>query len=70
MPEACVIVLTVIRGGAPDMITGDLCTWGISNGVFAGLDVSLWSCAICVVDGKGAVLHERELPCQIEEIAG
>ncbi|WP_299082828.1 hypothetical protein [uncultured Ruegeria sp.] len=52
------------------MITGDLCTWGISNGVFAGLDVSLWSCAICVVDGKGAVLHERELPCQIEEIAG
>lgn len=37
---------------------------------FAGLDVSLRSCAICVVDGKDAVLHERELPCEIEEIAG
>ncbi|NSY41643.1 hypothetical protein [Leisingera sp. ANG59] len=37
---------------------------------FAGLDVSLRSCAVCVVDGKGTVLHERELPCDIEEIAG
>ena len=37
---------------------------------FAGLDVSRRSCAICVVDGKGAVVHERELPCEIELIAG
>ncbi len=37
---------------------------------FAGLDVSLRSCAICVVDGKGTVLHEEELPCEIEEISG
>ena len=37
---------------------------------FAGLDVSLRSCAVCIVDGKGTVLQERELPCEIEEIAG
>lgn len=37
---------------------------------YAGLDVSLRSCAICVVDGKGTVRHERELPCEIGEIAG
>ena len=37
---------------------------------YAGLDVSLRSCAVCVVDGKGTVLHERDLPCEIEEIAG
>ena len=37
---------------------------------YAGLDVSLRSCAICVVDSKGTVLHERDLPCEIEEIAG
>ena len=37
---------------------------------FAGLDVSLRSCAVCVVDGKGTVLHEQELPCEIEEISG
>ncbi|MEM8538663.1 MAG: hypothetical protein AAGF56_12490 [Pseudomonadota bacterium] len=37
---------------------------------YAGLDVSLRSCAICVVDGKGMVLHERDLPCEIKEIAG
>lgn len=36
---------------------------------FAGLDVSLRSCAVCVVDGKGAIVYERELPCEIEEIA-
>lgn len=35
----------------------------------AGLDVSLRSCAVCVVDGKGKVLCERELPCEIEEIS-
>lgn len=34
------------------------------------MDVSLRSCAICVVDGKGTVRHERELPCEIGEIAG
>ncbi len=37
---------------------------------FAGLDVSLQSCAVCIVDSKGTVLHERELPCEIEELAG
>ena len=37
---------------------------------FAGLDVSLRSCAVCIVDSKGTVLHERDLPCEIEEIAG
>lgn len=37
---------------------------------YAGLDVSLRSCAICVVDGKGTVLRERDLPCEIEEITG
>lgn len=36
---------------------------------FAGLDVSLRSCALCIVDGKGAVLLERELPCEIKDIA-
>ncbi|MFZ7092403.1 IS110 family transposase [Primorskyibacter sp. 2E233] len=37
---------------------------------FAGLDASLRSCAVCVFDGQGAILFERELPCEIEEIAG
>lgn len=37
---------------------------------YAGLDVSLRSCAICVVDGKGTVLRESDLPCEIKEIAG
>ena len=37
---------------------------------FAGLDVSLRYCAVCIVDSKGTVLHERDLPCEIEEIAG
>jgi len=36
---------------------------------FAGLDVSLRSCALCVVDSKGAVLLERELACEVNEIA-
>ena len=35
---------------------------------YAGLDVSLRSCALCIVDNKGAVLFERELPCEIDEI--
>ncbi|MBJ3763813.1 transposase [Maribius pontilimi] len=33
------------------------------------MDVSLHSCAVCVVDGKGKVPCERELPCEIEEIS-
>lgn len=36
---------------------------------FVGLDVSLRSCALCVVDGKGTVLFERELPCEVDGIA-
>ena len=36
---------------------------------YAGLDVSLRSCALCIVDEKGIVRLERELPCEIEEIA-
>lgn len=37
---------------------------------YAGLDVSLRSYAVCVVDGKGTLVCERELPCEIDEIAG
>lgn len=36
---------------------------------YVGLDVSLRSCALCIVDGKGKVLFERELPCDVNEIA-
>ncbi len=36
---------------------------------FAGLDVSLRSCALCIVDGKGKVMLERELPCEVDDIA-
>ena len=36
---------------------------------FAGLDVSLRSCALCIVDSKGTLLFERELPCEIKDIA-
>ncbi len=36
---------------------------------FAGIDVSLRSCALCIVDGKGTVLLERELPCEVSDIA-
>lgn len=36
---------------------------------FSGLDVSLRSCAICIVDSKGKVLFERELPCEVSDIA-
>jgi transposase len=35
---------------------------------FVGLDVSLRSCALCIVDGKGKVYLERELPCEVEDI--
>ena len=36
---------------------------------YAGLDVSLRSCAMCIVDNKGKVLLERELPCEVGDIA-
>ncbi|MGR3512267.1 MAG: IS110 family transposase [Paracoccaceae bacterium] len=36
---------------------------------FAGLDVSLRSCALCIVDARGSVAFERELACDIDEIA-
>ncbi len=37
---------------------------------YVGLDVSLRSCALCIVDGKGTVLLERELPCRVSDIVG
>ena len=36
---------------------------------YAGLDVSLRSCALFIVDTKGKVLLERELPCEVKDIA-
>ncbi|MEG3663475.1 IS110 family transposase, partial [Celeribacter halophilus] len=36
---------------------------------YVGLDVSLRSCALCIVDNKGKVYLERELPCEVEDIA-
>lgn len=36
---------------------------------FVGLDVSLRSVAVCIVHNKGKVASERELPCEIEDIA-
>jgi transposase len=36
---------------------------------FAGIDISLRSCPLCIVDGKGIVLLERELPCEVSDIA-
>lgn len=35
---------------------------------YAGLDVSLRSCALCIVDEKGTVRLERELPCEVGAI--
>lgn len=35
---------------------------------FVGLDVSLRSCAVCILDGRGKVCMERELPCEVDEI--
>lgn len=35
---------------------------------FAGLDVSLRSCALCIVDARGGVAFERELACDVVEI--
>lgn len=37
---------------------------------FVGLDVSLRSCALCIVDGRGKVCIERDLACEVDEIAG
>ena len=36
---------------------------------FVGLDVSLRSCALCIVDAKGKVVLERELLCDVGDIA-
>ena len=36
---------------------------------FVGLDVSLRSCALCVIDGRGKVFMERELRCEVDDIA-
>ena len=36
---------------------------------YVGLDVSLRSCAMCIVDNKGKVYLERELPCEVKDIA-
>jgi len=36
---------------------------------YVGLDVSLRSCAMCIVDNKGKVYLERELPCEVADIA-
>ncbi|WP_439105147.1 IS110 family transposase, partial [Celeribacter marinus] len=36
---------------------------------YVGLDVSLRSCALCIIDSKGKVYLERELPCEVEDIA-
>ncbi len=36
---------------------------------YVGIDVSLRSCAVCIVDVKGKVLFEQEMPCEIEDIS-
>ena len=36
---------------------------------FVGLDVSLRSVALCIVDARGKVCLERELPCEVDDIA-
>lgn len=36
---------------------------------FVGLDVSLRSVALCIVDARGKVCMERELPCEVHDIA-
>ena len=35
---------------------------------FAGLDMSLRSCALCIVAARGGVAFERELTCDVDEI--
>ena len=34
---------------------------------FVGLDASLRFCAMCVVDSRGKIYLERELPCEVED---
>lgn len=36
---------------------------------YAGLDVPLRSCALCIVDRNGKVLFERGVPCEVKGIA-
>ena len=36
---------------------------------FVGLDVSLRFVARCIVDARGKVRMERELPCDVDDIA-
>lgn len=36
---------------------------------YAGLDVSLRSCAVCIIDTKGKVVLERELACEVSDIS-
>lgn len=36
---------------------------------YVGLDVSLRSVAVCVVDHDGKAVLERSVPCEIEDIA-
>ena len=35
---------------------------------YAGLDVSLLSVAVCVIDGDGKVVLERSVGCEINEV--
>ena len=37
--------------------------------VFVGLDVSLRSVALCVIDGDGTIIEERTLDCEVNAIA-
>jgi len=37
--------------------------------VYVGIDVSLRSGAICILDGSGTILNEVDLPCEVDEIA-
>ncbi len=37
---------------------------------FVGLDVSLRSVAVCVIDGDGRTVLERSVACEIEDISG
>jgi len=36
---------------------------------YVGIDGSLRSCALCIVDNKGKGWLERELPCEVDDIA-
>ena len=37
---------------------------------FVGLDVSLRSVAVCVIDGDGRTVLERSVACEIDDISG